>query len=49
MEDWRVTEELDRMAYWDPDAVCDALNLTSEELIGAFLSRAIKWIKENNE
>lgn len=49
MEDWRVTEELDRMKEWDADAVCDALNLSAEELIDQFLGRAIRWIKENNE
>ena len=49
MEDWRVIEELERMEEWDPDAVCDALNISTEELIEKFYGRAIRWIRENNE
>lgn len=49
MQTWRVLEEIDRMKQWDADAVCDALNLTSEELVEQFLLRAIHWIEENNE
>ena len=49
MDDWRVIEELDRMKEWDPDAVCDALNLTSHEIINAFMARAIYWIRDNCE
>lgn len=48
MDDWRVIEELDRMREWDPDAICDALNISSEELVDGFLTRAVHWIKENN-
>lgn len=49
MEDWRVTEQLDLMKEWDADAVCDALNISSEELVEEFLYRALKWIKDNCE
>ena len=49
MEEWRIAEELERMEEWDPDAVCDALNIRSEELVGRFLDRAINWIRENCE
>jgi hypothetical protein len=49
MEQWRLLEELDLMKEWDADSVCDALNITAEELVRDYLSRAIKWIKENND
>ena len=49
MDDWRRIEELDRMKEWDADAVCDALNISSEELIDAFLTRALHWIEDNCE
>lgn len=50
MEPWRVTEELDFMAQWDPDALCDALNLSTEELLEVpFIQRrALRWIEDNN-
>lgn len=49
MEQWRVLEELERMREWDPDAICDALNITSDELVDSYLGRAVDWIKENFE
>ena len=49
MDEWRMIEELDKMRDWDADALCDTLNVTSEELIELFLDRAIKWVKENCE
>ena len=46
----RIFEELNRMAEWDADAVVDALDITSEELLSVpdFKQRAIEWIEENN-
>ena len=51
MEEWRIIEELERLHEWDPDAVCDALNITTSELLDhpVFIHRAVKWIRENNE
>ena len=49
MDDWRYTEELDRMKQWDADAVCDTLNITAEELVVQFLDRALQWIEDNCE
>lgn len=51
MENWRVTEELDYMKEWDPDAVLDALNITTTELFSVpwVVQRAVIWIEENNE
>ena len=49
MDNWRVTEELDKMKEWDPDAVVDALNLSSEELVDKFVYRALEWIEDNCE
>lgn len=49
MEEWRVMEELERMHEWDTDAVVDALNITTEELLAIqrFLHRAVDWIEDN--
>jgi len=49
MEQWRVIEELDRMREWDADALCDSLNITTEELLEIpwVLPRALTWIEEN--
>jgi hypothetical protein len=33
MDEWRIIEELERLHEWDPDAVCDALNITTSELL----------------
>ena len=49
MEDWRKIEELDKMKQWDADMVCDALNITAQELVDRFTARAIYWIEENCE
>ena len=50
MENWRVMEELEFLEEWDPDAICDVLNITSVELLNvpSFQARAIRWIEENN-
>ena len=49
MEYERQLEELTKMEQWDPDALVDALGITTEELlaIGMFYGRAIEWIEEN--
>lgn len=49
MENWRVTEELDYMKEWDVDALCDALNITTQDLFTVpwVTQRAVIWIEEN--
>ena len=39
------------MQEWDPDAIVDALDITTEELLNVpeFLDRAMDWIEDNNE
>lgn len=49
MDGWRQVEELDRMKQWDADAVCDALNISAEELVDKFLDRAVTWVEANCE
>ena len=49
MDNWRITEELDKLREWDADAVCDALNIQGYELVDAFINRAIDYVQENNE
>lgn len=51
MDDWRICEELERMSMWDVDSLCDALNLTAEELlcIEEIEMKAIDWIRGNYE
>jgi hypothetical protein len=46
MHDWHE-EEINRMREWDVDALCETLNITSEEIIDHFYERAHKWVKEN--
>lgn len=49
MEYERQLEEVAKLEQWDADALCDALNITSEELIAIpmFYQRAIHWVEDN--
>lgn len=51
MEMWRRMEEIDKIKEWDVDALCDALCITTEELMTVpwVMQRAVIWIEENNE
>ena len=51
IHDARICEEIDRMKEWDVDAVCDALNISTLELltIDEFFQRAVEWVEENCE
>lgn len=41
--------QLQAMEEWDPDALLDALGITSEELMAvpSFYARAAQWAEEN--
>ena len=47
----KMLVHLSMLMEWDPDAIVDALDITTEELldIPEFQARAMQWIEENNE